>query len=111
MSPNAPLRSMYVTLLDFFESNLAAAGPPGAVHPGNADVHRQLVDAIERDEGPELESAIRRHDSRWLDRRLAGRPPPGQPVRRRVPPAAGLPDRSTIIVVSWMHSRVPGGEA
>ena len=30
VSPNAPLRSMYVTLLDFFENNLAA-DPPAAV--------------------------------------------------------------------------------
>jgi DNA-binding FadR family transcriptional regulator len=72
MSPNAPLRSMYVTLLDFFENDLATADPPGAVHPGNVDIHRQLVDAIEQGEGPELGSAIRRHDSRWLNRGLAG---------------------------------------
>src|SRR6516164_3341129 len=98
MSPNAPLRSMYVTLLDFFENDLATAGPPGAVHPGNVDVHRQIVDAIEQGEGPELGSAIRRHDSRWLNRGAAE-------------PAAGLPDPSTMIVVTRMHSRVPGGEA
>jgi len=79
---------MYATLLDFFESNLAAAGPAGAVHPGNADVHRQLVDAVERDEGPELESAIRRHDSRWLDRRPAGPPTAGSAHA-----AAGTPGR------------------
>jgi GntR family transcriptional regulator, transcriptional repressor for pyruvate dehydrogenase complex len=72
MSPNPPLRSMYVTLLDFFENDLATAGPSGAVHPGNVDVHRQLVDAIEQGEGPELGSAIRRHDSRWLNRGPAG---------------------------------------
>jgi DNA-binding FadR family transcriptional regulator len=71
LSPNAPLRSMYVTLLDFFENDLAA-DPPGAVHPGSADVHRQLVDAIEQGEGPELGPAIRRHDRRWLNRGLAG---------------------------------------
>jgi DNA-binding FadR family transcriptional regulator len=62
LTPNAPLRSMYVTLLDFFENELAA-GLPDPVHPGNIDVHRQLVDAIEQGEGPELERAIRRHDS------------------------------------------------
>jgi len=66
MSPNPPLRSMYVTLLDFFEHDLATAGPPGAVHPADVDVHRQLVDAIEQGDGPELGSAVRRHDRRWL---------------------------------------------
>lgn len=72
MSPNAPLRSMYVTLLDFFENELATADPPGAAHPGHVDVHRQLVDAIGQGQGPELGPAIRRHDSRWLNRGQAG---------------------------------------
>jgi GntR family transcriptional regulator, transcriptional repressor for pyruvate dehydrogenase complex len=72
MSPNAPLRSMYVTLLDFFENDLATADPPGAVHPGHVDVHRQLVDAIDQGEMVELESAVRRHDGRWLNRGPAG---------------------------------------
>ena len=71
LSPNAPLRSMYVTLLDFFENDLATAGPPGAVHPANVDVHRQLADAIEQGGGPELGPAIRRHDRRWLNRGTA----------------------------------------
>ncbi len=62
LSPNAPLRSMYVTLLDFFENDLAVEELPDAVHPGNVDVHRQLVDAIEQADVPELEWAIRRHD-------------------------------------------------
>jgi DNA-binding FadR family transcriptional regulator len=63
LTPNVPLRSMYLTLLDFFENDAVAADPPGAVHPASVDVHRQLVDAIERGDGPELEQAIRRHDS------------------------------------------------
>jgi len=67
LSPNAPLRSMYVTLLDFFENDLAARDLPSAVHPENVDVHRQLVDAIEHGDGPELEQAIRRHDSHRLN--------------------------------------------
>jgi len=61
LSPNAPLRSMYVTLLDFFENELAA-GPPAAVHPGSVDVHRQLADAIGQGEVPGLGPAVRRHD-------------------------------------------------
>jgi DNA-binding FadR family transcriptional regulator len=67
LTPNVPLRSMYVTMLDFFENGAAAGDRPGAVHPGNVDVHRQLVDAIERGEVPELEGAIRRHDSHRLN--------------------------------------------
>jgi DNA-binding FadR family transcriptional regulator len=67
LSPNAPLRSMYVTLLDFFENDLAARDLPVAVHPGNVDVHRQLADAIEQGEVPELEWAARRHDSHRLN--------------------------------------------
>jgi len=37
------------------------------VHPDNIDVHRQLIDAIERGGLPELEVAIRRHDSHRLN--------------------------------------------
>ena len=77
LTPNVPLRSMYLTLLDFFESQAAAGDLPVAVHPGNVDVHRQLVDAIEQGEVPELEGAIRRHDRHRLN--------PGALV-----PAAGL---------------------
>jgi len=76
LTPNVPLRSMYVTLLDFFENGAAAGDPPGTVHPGNVDVHRQLVDAIERGDARELERAVRRHDGHRLN--------PGAPV-----PAAG----------------------
>ena len=61
LTPNVPLRSMYVTLLDFFENEAAGGDLPATVHPGNVDVHRQFVDAIEQGEGPELEGAIRRH--------------------------------------------------
>ena len=63
LTPNVPLRSMYVTLLDFFENDAAGGDPAVAVHPGDVDVHRQLVDAIERGDAPGLEAAIRRHDS------------------------------------------------
>ncbi len=52
MSPNAPLRSMYVTLLDFFENDLAAEDLPEAVHPSDVEAHRRLVDAIEQGEVP-----------------------------------------------------------
>jgi GntR family transcriptional regulator, transcriptional repressor for pyruvate dehydrogenase complex len=55
LTPNVPLRSMYVTLLDFLENDAAAGELPGAVPPGGVDAHRQLVDAIERGEVPGLE--------------------------------------------------------
>jgi DNA-binding FadR family transcriptional regulator len=67
LSPNAPLRSIYVTLLDFFENERVVDDLPVTVHPADVDVHRQLVDAIEQGEAPELESAIRRHDSHRLN--------------------------------------------
>ena len=67
LTSNAPLRSLYLTLLDFFEHNLErAAHLPDAVAPDNIEVHRQLVDAIEAGEGPQLESAIARHDTNRL---------------------------------------------
>ena len=67
LTPNVPLRSMYLTLLDFFENEPAGGDLPADVHPGNVDVHRQLVDAIEQGGGPELEGAIRRHDRHRLN--------------------------------------------
>ncbi|HEY7360080.1 MAG TPA: hypothetical protein VH642_04655, partial [Streptosporangiaceae bacterium] len=47
-----PLRSMYVTLLGFFENDAAAGDLPGAGPARDVDAHRQLVDAIERGEVP-----------------------------------------------------------
>jgi DNA-binding FadR family transcriptional regulator len=55
LTPNVPLRSMYVTLLDFFENDAVTRELPGAVSPGDVDAHRQLVGAIERGEVPGLE--------------------------------------------------------
>ena len=75
LSPNAPLRSMYVTLLDFFEQDLATADLPGAVRPASVDTHRQLADAITQGDVPALGPAIRRHDSHRLDPGVPARPP------------------------------------
>jgi DNA-binding FadR family transcriptional regulator len=59
---NAPLHSIYLTLIDFLEDGLAL----GALHEfdGHADleVHRQLVAAIDEGPGPQLEGAIARHE-------------------------------------------------
>ncbi len=62
LSGNAPLRSLYVTLLDFFEDDLEREQLPPVLSADNIEVHRQLLDAIEVGEGPELEAAISRHD-------------------------------------------------
>jgi DNA-binding FadR family transcriptional regulator len=62
LTANAPLRSLYVTLLDFFENDIAQGMLPPAVDPDNLAVHRQLLDAIKDGEGPGLEAAMARHD-------------------------------------------------
>lgn len=66
LSPNAPLRSLYVTLLDFFEHDVAAGGLPPAVHPDNVEVHRQLVDAIETGDEQAVARAVSIHDNHRL---------------------------------------------
>jgi DNA-binding FadR family transcriptional regulator len=63
LSRNAPLRSLYVTLLDFFEKDLAAEDLPPVLNAENIEVHRQLVDAIESGEKKAVEAAILRHDN------------------------------------------------
>lgn len=62
LTANAPLRSLYLTLLDFFENDLAQGMLPSAVDPNNLAVHRQLLDAIKDGEGPGLDAAMARHD-------------------------------------------------
>ena len=63
MSPNAPLRSLYVTLLDFFENDLEQEQLPPVLHADNVSVHRQLLAAIEKGDAAALEAAIARHDA------------------------------------------------
>ena len=68
LSPNAPLRSFYVTLLDFYENDPAESHDlPEVLHPDNADVHRRLVDAIEDGDPAVLDAAIRGHDASRLE--------------------------------------------
>lgn len=63
LSPNVPLRSLYVTLLDFYESDVVSSlAMPEVLHPDNVAVHRDLVDAIEVGNGATLDAAIARHD-------------------------------------------------
>jgi DNA-binding FadR family transcriptional regulator len=58
---NAPLHSIYLTLLDFLEDGLR----PGDLREFNPDadvaVHRELVDAIAEGPGPRLDAAVARH--------------------------------------------------
>lgn len=62
LTSNAPLRSLYLTLLDFFEHDLGREPFPATLNPLNIDIHQELLDAIDLGEGPELEAAMRRHD-------------------------------------------------
>lgn len=66
MVENVPLRSIYVTLLDFFEDAVLKIDELRVVTRENIDVHRALVVAIDNGEGPELEAAIERHNRQML---------------------------------------------
>lgn len=89
LSPNAPLRSLYVTLLDFFENDVAAGELPPAVHPDNVEVHRQLVDAIETGDEEEVARAVAVHDNHRLHLGMFA-PAPGITGTGEAAPAAGL---------------------
>jgi DNA-binding FadR family transcriptional regulator len=61
MCRNAPLHSIYLTLIDVLQ-DASAAGDLGELH-GEADlaVHRELVDAIAAGDGPGLDAVVDRH--------------------------------------------------
>jgi DNA-binding FadR family transcriptional regulator len=61
MCRNAPLHSIYLTLIDVLQ-DASAAGDVDELH-GEADlaVHRELVDAIAAGEGPGLDAVVDRH--------------------------------------------------
>jgi DNA-binding FadR family transcriptional regulator len=61
MCRNAPLHSIYLTLIDVLQ-DASAAGDLPPLH-GEADpaVHRELVDAIAAGEGPRLDAVVDRH--------------------------------------------------
>jgi GntR family transcriptional regulator, transcriptional repressor for pyruvate dehydrogenase complex len=68
LSPNVPLRSFYVTLLDFYEQDLVEAqGMPEVLTPAHAGVHQLLVDAIEARDPAVLAAAARNHDTSQLE--------------------------------------------
>jgi GntR family transcriptional regulator, transcriptional repressor for pyruvate dehydrogenase complex len=58
---NAPLRNMYLALIDFLELSIDGAEFGEFDGEGLFEVHRDLIDAIDGGEGPELDAAIRAH--------------------------------------------------
>jgi GntR family transcriptional repressor for pyruvate dehydrogenase complex len=59
---NAPLHSIYLTLLDFLEDGLDLGDPRGFDVRADLAAHRELVAAIDEGLGPRLEAAIERHE-------------------------------------------------
>lgn len=58
---NGPLRSMYLALIDFLEYSLDDAEFDRFEGDAMVAVHRDLVSAIDRGEGPALDAAIKAH--------------------------------------------------
>jgi DNA-binding FadR family transcriptional regulator len=58
---NAPLRSMYLALIDFLEYSVDHAEFARFDGAGMVEVHRNLVEAIDSGEGPQLDAAIAAH--------------------------------------------------
>jgi DNA-binding FadR family transcriptional regulator len=61
LSRNTPLRSMYLTLIDFLEHGVDEAEFARFDGDAMVAVHRDLVEAIDGGEGPGLDAAIRAH--------------------------------------------------
>jgi GntR family transcriptional regulator, transcriptional repressor for pyruvate dehydrogenase complex len=72
---NSPLRSMYLALIDFLEYSIDNAEFARFDGEGMVEVHRDLVKAIDRGEGPELDAAIEAHVPTADQHRLSIRPP------------------------------------
>ena len=75
---NGPLRSMYLTLIDFLEYSIDHAEFASFDVASIVAVHGQLVDAIDAGEGPRLDAAIEAHQATVQPKRLpTGRIPRG----------------------------------
>lgn len=61
MSANTPLRSVYLTLVEYLESMLAEAVIDEFDGPASVAIHRELVAAVAEGPGPRLEAAIAAH--------------------------------------------------
>jgi GntR family transcriptional repressor for pyruvate dehydrogenase complex len=59
---NAPLHSIYLTLLDFLEDGLDIGDLTEFDGQADVGVHRELVAAIDEGPGPRLDAAIERHE-------------------------------------------------
>src|SRR4051812_8648302 len=58
---NAPLHSIYLTLIDFLEDGLSAGELNEFDVRADLELHRELVAAIEDGPGPRLDAAVARH--------------------------------------------------
>jgi DNA-binding FadR family transcriptional regulator len=66
-SHNLPLRSLYVTLVDFFEhAQEQIKDLPKSIDPENIVIHRQLLAAIESGDDKQLAAAMKQHDENRL---------------------------------------------
>jgi DNA-binding FadR family transcriptional regulator len=69
---NGPLRSMYVTLIDFLQESVDHAAFAGFDGEAMMKVHRDLVAAIDGGDGPDLEAAVEAHQPTQLLARKRG---------------------------------------
>jgi DNA-binding FadR family transcriptional regulator len=73
---NAPMHSIYLTLLDFLEDGLNAGELREFDTRADLELHRELVAAIEDGPGPRLDAVVARHASTPTALRTAGRTRP-----------------------------------
>ena len=59
---NLPLRSIYLTMLDFLEDAVENVDQTNFDAEGHIEVHRRLIDAIARGPGKHLDEALRAHE-------------------------------------------------
>lgn len=87
ISPNVAMRSLYVTVLDFFENAVDPQQLPRTLHVHNLEVHQQLLEGITSRDARRLRAAIRAHDRHRREYGLALEdtlaPPPSSGDRRR----------------------------
>lgn len=62
ISPNPAMRSLYVTVLDFFEHAVDPEQLPPTLHVHNLEVHQQLLAGIVSRDLRQLRAAMRAHD-------------------------------------------------
>ena len=70
---NGPLRSMYLVLIDFLEFSLDRAEFSNFDGAAMVAVHRDLVEAIDAGDGPELQAAIEAHQPTAAPPRLSSK--------------------------------------